>query len=173
LNNLTFINNFCFNVKFVFSSKKFFLKTHNMAWNIQIAEICSVSFDVHAQFAFKAAHMDASYSFHSNHIDLKNGTFYIKSFLHQQLCLKCIFNFFKNSMIIFEFYKTLSEWVQSAPPPVDKVHAPQGKILDPPLIWGIVVKKHYNKMCLQCTVQAASIEITCFQLRLLLASNTL
>ena len=32
-------------------------KTHNMAWTIQIAEICSDIFDVHAQFAFKAAHV--------------------------------------------------------------------------------------------------------------------
>ena len=60
LNNyLTFINNNCFNVTIMFSSNKFFLKTHNMAWNIQIAEICSVIFDFNAQFAFKAAHMNA------------------------------------------------------------------------------------------------------------------
>jgi len=40
--NNTIIFFHCFNVKIVFSSKKSFLKTHNMAWNIQIAEICSV-----------------------------------------------------------------------------------------------------------------------------------
>jgi len=42
---------------------------------------------------------------------------YIKGFVHHQLCLNCILNFksFKNSIIIFEYYKMLSEWFQSAP----------------------------------------------------------
>jgi len=61
-----------------------------------------------------------SYSFsflYSNHIDLKIGTFYIKSIMHHQSCLNCIFNFkfFKKSMIIFEYYKMLIEWLQSVP----------------------------------------------------------
>jgi len=43
----------------MFSSKKSFLKTHNMALNIQVAEICSVIFDVHSIFAFKAAPVNA------------------------------------------------------------------------------------------------------------------
>ena len=91
-----------------------------MAWNIQMAEICSVIFDVHAQSAFKVAHENAFifiFFLYSNHIDLKIGTFYIKSFVHHQSCLNCIviFKFFKNSKIIFEYYEMLSEWLQSAP----------------------------------------------------------
>jgi len=39
--------------------KKNFLETRNMAWNIEIAEIWSVFFDVYAQFGFKGAHMNA------------------------------------------------------------------------------------------------------------------
>ena len=54
---------------------------------------------------------------YSKYIDLKLGIFYLKSFVHHQLCLNCIlkFKFFKNSMIIFEYYKMLREWFQSDP----------------------------------------------------------
>jgi len=60
-----------------------------------------------------------SYSFsflYSNHIDLKIGTVYIKSFVHHQTRLNCIFNFkfFKNSMIIFEYYEMRREWLRYA-----------------------------------------------------------
>jgi len=52
-----------------------------MAWNIQIAEICSVIFDVHSQVAFKAASVNA-YIFIffpvCNQIDLKVCILYPK-----------------------------------------------------------------------------------------------
>ena len=53
------------------------------------------------------------YILYSNHIDLQIRSFYIKSFVHHQLCLNCIFifKFFKNSMIVFKNYKKLSEWL--------------------------------------------------------------
>ena len=104
----------------MFASKKSFLKTHNMALNIQVAEICSVIFDVHTQFAFKAAHVNAFklIFFHVQQSHwFKIGAFHTKRFVHRQSYLKCIFNFkfFKKSMIIFAYYKMLSEWLQSAP----------------------------------------------------------
>jgi len=54
-----------------------------MALNIQEAEICSVIFDVYAQFAFKAANNSYSFSFlYSNHIGWH--------FLYQKLCASSV-----------------------------------------------------------------------------------
>jgi len=59
-------------------------KTHNMAWNIQIAEICSVIFDVHAQFAFKAAH---GYAFIFIYFLVQQSHWFKNwHFLYQKLC---------------------------------------------------------------------------------------
>ena len=102
-------------VRFVFSSNKSFLKTHNMAWTIHITELCSVMFGVHAQFASKVAQGIAIMFMFlvcmQSHC-LKIGRFYIKSVVHHRSCLNCnfYFKFFKNSTIIFENYKMLSEW---------------------------------------------------------------
>ena len=54
---------------------------------------------------------------YSNHIDWKIDTIYFKSVVHHQSCLNCvfIFKFFKNSMIIFEYYTMLNEWLRNAP----------------------------------------------------------
>jgi len=99
-------------VKIIFSNKKYFLKTHNMAWNIQISDFCSVIVDVHAQFAFKTADVNAFKLIVvvvCNHIDLKCITFYIQSFVHQS-CWNYILNFkfFKKAMNIFVYFKKVT-----------------------------------------------------------------
>jgi len=101
----------------MFYSKKYFLKTHNVAWNIQIAEICSVIFDVHAQFAFEAAHGNA-FIFIFFLVQLSQW-FKNWHILYQKLCalsvmlkLHLYLQILQKPNDYFEYYKMVSEWFQ-------------------------------------------------------------